>query len=63
VLSFAAVIFLKATVIEVILISGLIGIGIESFAEKQLPRLERIRGFANRRQRRIRTRLTVRTTP
>jgi chromate transporter len=60
VLSFAAVIFLKATVIEVILISGLIGIGIESFAEKQLPRLERIRGFANRRQRRIRTRLTVR---
>ena len=60
VLSFAAVIFLKATVIEVILISGLIGIGIESFAEKQLPRLERIRGFANRRQRRIRTRLTAR---
>jgi chromate transporter len=60
VLSFAAVIFLKATVIEVILISGLIGIGIESFAEKQLPRLERIRGFANRRQKRIRTRLTVR---
>jgi len=59
VLSFAAVIFLKATVIEVILISGLIGIGIESFAEKQLPRLERIRGFANRRQRRIRTRLTA----
>jgi len=63
VLSFAAVIFLKATVIEVILISGLIGIGIESFAEKQLPRLERIRGFANRRQRRIRTRLTARRPP
>lgn len=60
VVSFAAVIFLKATVIEVILISGLIGIGIESFAEKQLPRLERIRGFANRRQRRIRARLTMR---
>lgn len=60
VLSFAAVIFLKATVIEVILISGLIGIGIESFAEKQLPRLERIRGFATRRQRRIRERLTPR---
>ncbi|HSQ23876.1 MAG TPA: chromate transporter, partial [Pyrinomonadaceae bacterium] len=60
VLSFAAVIFLKATVIEVILISGLIGIGIESFAEKQLPRLERIRGFATRRQRRIRERLTAR---
>lgn len=59
-LSFAAVIFLKATVIEVILISGLIGIGIESFAARQLPRLERIRGFANRRQTRIRARLTKR---
>ncbi len=63
VLSFAAVIFLKATVIEVILISGLIGIGIESFAERQLPRLERIRGFANRRQKRIRARLTARRPP
>lgn len=60
VLSFASVILLKATVIEVILIAGLIGIGIESFAERQLPRLERIRGFANRRQERIRARLTVR---
>ena len=60
ILSFAAVIFLKATVIEVILISGLIGIGIESFTEKQLPKLERIRGFANRRQKRIRARLTAR---
>ena len=60
VLSFASVILLKATVIEVILIAGLIGIGIESFAERQLPRLERIRGFANRRQKRIRARLTVR---
>lgn len=59
-LAFAAVIFLKATVIEIILISGLIGIGIESFAEKRLPRLERIRGFATRRQQRIRTRLTAR---
>ncbi len=60
VLSFAAVIFLKATVLEVILISGLIGIGIESFAERQLPRLERIRGFATRRQQRIRSRLAAR---
>ncbi len=60
VLSFAAVIFLKATVLEVILISGLIGIGIESFAEKQLPRLERIRGFATRRQQRIRSRIALR---
>jgi len=60
ILSFAAVVVFQATVIEVILISGLIGIGIESFAERQLPRLERIRGFANRRQKRIRARLTRR---
>jgi chromate transporter len=62
VLAFGAVIFLKATVIEVILLSGLVGIGIESFAEKQLPRLRRIRGIAARRQERIRTRLTLRRT-
>ncbi len=60
VLSFAAVIFLRATVVEVILLSGVIGIGIESFAEKQLPRLERIRGFATRRQKRIRARIGLR---
>ena len=60
VLSFAAVIFLKATVLEVILISGLIGIGIESFTERKHPRLERIRSFATRRQQRIRSRLGVR---
>ncbi|HYR76753.1 MAG TPA: chromate transporter [Pyrinomonadaceae bacterium] len=60
VLAFAAVVFLKATVIEVILLSGLVGIGIESFTERQLPRLERIRGFAARRQKRIRTRLGIR---
>ena len=60
VLAFGAVVFLKATVIEVILISGLIGIGIESFAERKLPRLERIRSFATRRQQKIRDRLTGR---
>lgn len=60
VLSFAAVIFLKATVVEVILIAGLIGIGIESFAERQKPRIERIRGFATRRQQRIRQRIAAR---
>jgi chromate transporter len=60
VLSFAAVIFLKATVVEVILIAGLIGIGIESFAERQKPRIERIRGLATRRQQRIRQRITAR---
>jgi chromate transporter len=59
-LAFVAVIFLKATVIEVILISGLVGIGVESFAERRLPRLDRIRGFASRRQQRIRRRLTLR---
>jgi chromate transporter len=63
VLSFAAVIFLKATVVEVILIAGLIGIGIESFAERQKPRIERIRGFATRRQQRIRQRISVRRRP
>jgi len=59
-LAFIAVVFLKATVVEVILIAGLVGIGIESFAERKLPRLERIRGFATRRQERIRTRLARR---
>jgi len=46
----------------VILLSGLVGIGIEAFSEKQLSRLERIRGFASRRQQRIRNRLVRRTT-
>jgi len=57
VLSFAAVIFLRATVVEVILVAGLIGIGIESFVEPRLPRLGRIRSFAVRRQQRIKERL------
>ncbi len=61
-IAFGAVVFLKATVIEIILLSGLVGIGIESFAERQHPRLERIRGFASRRQQRIRSRLTFRRT-
>ena len=60
VLSFAAVVLLRATVLEVILISGLIGIGMESFVEPRLPRLERIRSFASRRQQRIRDRLVRR---
>jgi chromate transporter len=49
-------------VVEVILLSGLVGIGIEAFSEKQLSRLERIRGFASRRQQRIRNRLVRRQT-
>jgi len=62
VLSCAAVVVFKATVVEVILLSGLVGIGIEAFSEKQLSRLERIRGFAARRQQRIRNRLVRRRT-
>jgi len=62
ILSCAAVVILKATVLEVILLSGLVGIGIEAFSGKQLSRLERIRGFASRRQRRIRNRLVRRRT-
>jgi chromate transporter len=60
VLSCAAVVVFKATVVEVILLSGLVGIGIEAFSEKQSSRLERIRGFASRRQQRIRNRLVRR---
>jgi chromate transporter len=62
ILSCAAVVVFKATVVEVILLSGLVGIGIEAFSEKQLSRLERIRGFASRRQQRIRNRLVRRGT-
>jgi chromate transporter len=58
----AAVVVFKATVVEVILLSGLVGIGVEAFREKQLTRLERIRGFASRRQQRIRSRLAERRT-
>lgn len=62
ILACAAVVVFKATVVEVILLSGLVGIGIEAFSEKQLSRLERIRGFASRRQQRIRTRVARRRT-
>lgn len=62
ILSCAAVVVFKATVVEVILLSGLVGIGIEAFRERQLTRLERIRGFASRRQQRIRSRLVARRT-
>jgi chromate transporter len=62
ILACAAVVVFKATVVEVILLSGLVGIGIEAFRERQLTRLERIRGFASRRQQRIRSRLAERRT-
>ena len=60
ILACAAVIVFKATVVEVILLSGLVGIGLEAFSEKQSSRLQRIRGFAARRQQRIRNRLLAR---
>ena len=60
ILACAAVVVFKATVVEVILLSGLVGIGIEAFRGKQLTRLERIRGFASRRQQHIRSRLVKR---
>jgi chromate transporter len=62
ILACVAVVIFKATVVEVILLSGLIGIGIESFSERKFPRLGRIRGFAARRQQRIRSRLGIQRT-
>jgi chromate transporter len=43
--------FFSATVIEVVLAAGLIGIFIDSFAEKQLRKLGQLRGVASRRKR------------
>ena len=56
-LAFLVVAFLQATVIEVVLASGLIGIYIDSFAEKQWQRLRTLRTLASHRQARIRLRL------
>ncbi|MEP6819919.1 MAG: chromate transporter, partial [bacterium] len=50
--------FFSATVIEVVLTAGLIGIFIDSFAEKQLRRLGQLQGVASRRKR-ISARLTL----
>ena len=50
--------FFSATVIEVVLAAGLIGIFIDSFAEKQLRKLGRLRGVASRRKR-ISARVTL----
>jgi len=49
-----AVAFLNATIIEVILASGLIGIYIDSFAERRWQRWRRIRRLSTRRQARLR---------
>jgi len=66
--AFLAVVILDATVLEVVFAAGLIGIYIESIAEKQLRRLRSLRTFVARRRTRIRTRLarqrrTPRQTP
>ena len=49
-LSAIAVIFFRATIIEIILAAGLIGIYIDSFAEKRWQRWRRIRRLASRRR-------------
>ena len=50
--------FFSATVIEVVLAAGLVGIFIDSFAEKQLRRLGQLHGVASRRKR-ISARVTL----
>ncbi len=57
VLAFLAVAILDATVLEVVFAAGLIGIYVNSFAEKQLRQLRSLRTLAARRRTRIRTRL------
>jgi chromate transporter len=60
VLSCLAVAILDATVIEVVLAAGMIGIFIDSFAEKQFEKWQRARTAAGRRRERIATRLISR---
>jgi chromate transporter len=50
--------FFSATVIEVVLAAGLVGIFIDSFAEKQLRKLAQLEGVASRRKR-IAARMTL----
>lgn len=57
VLAFLAVAILEATVLEVVLAAGLVGIYIEAFGEKQLSRLRMLGTIVARRRGRIRTRL------
>ena len=57
VLSFLAVAILNATVLEVVFAAGLIGIYIDSFAEKQWRQWRTLRTIVARRRARIRTRL------
>ena len=60
VLSFVAVAVFEATVLEVVFAAGLIGIYMDSFAEKQLLRLQTLRTIVSRRRSRVRTRLVRR---
>lgn len=57
VLALLAVAILNATVLEVVFAAGLIGIYIDSFAERQLRRWRNLRTIFARRRTRIRTRL------
>jgi chromate transporter len=57
VLSFLAVAILNATVLEVVFAAGLIGIYIDSFAEKQWRQWRNLRTIVARRRARIRARL------
>jgi chromate transporter len=64
VLAFLAVAVLEATVLEVVFASGLIGIYIDAFGERQLSRWRALRTLVARRRTRIRTRLVrQRRTP
>ena len=58
VFSCVVVAFFSATVIEVVLAAGLIGIFIDSYAEKQLRKLGQLKGVASRRKR-IAARMTL----
>jgi len=60
VLSFLTVALFDATVLEVVLVAGLIGIYIDSFAETQWRRLRNLRTIAARRRARVRARLVKR---
>src|SRR5204863_2236358 len=53
VLSIIAVIFFGATILEIVLSAGLIGIYIDSFGEKRWHRWRRIRRLASRRRARL----------
>jgi chromate transporter len=60
VLACLAVVIIEATVIEVILAAGLVGILIDSFAEKQIKKWKRIRNATGRRRERIAARVGAR---